>query len=235
MIDFLKEEDMNKKAFTLIELLVTIVVIGMLLSLLLPALGMVREKGRRFLCMNNLRQHGVAWYLYLNDHGQRFHPFVSLEPPYILYPVTFGGKIGTYFTGGWERDWCAKYRVLNPYVDVDVSGPLENWPDVENDPNLELFRCPDDKKPSQEGETIFDYYGCSYWLNPLIRGIILSSITTPTDELYLERDHIEIIPGHGGKGYLSGGNTPVMVLFLDGHAGGPFLEGDLLSNPNPNP
>jgi len=48
------------RGFTLIELLVAISVIGLLMALLMPALNLARESGRRTACASNLRQFGVA-------------------------------------------------------------------------------------------------------------------------------------------------------------------------------
>ena len=62
----------KQKAFTLIELLVVISVIALLLSILIPSLGKVKEHARSTVCQTGLRQYGIAGKLYLIDFDGYF-------------------------------------------------------------------------------------------------------------------------------------------------------------------
>jgi prepilin-type N-terminal cleavage/methylation domain-containing protein/prepilin-type processing-associated H-X9-DG protein len=58
----------TRKAFTLIELLVVISILTLLMAILLPTLQRVRKQARAVACQANLRQWGVAFSMYMNEH-----------------------------------------------------------------------------------------------------------------------------------------------------------------------
>lgn len=67
-------------SMSLVELLVTMSILALLAGMLLPALAMVRERGRTAACMSNLRQIGVAVQTYLDDHQETYPPCVDYVP-----------------------------------------------------------------------------------------------------------------------------------------------------------
>lgn len=98
----------HRRGFTLVELLVVIAIIGVLVSLLLPAVQNAREAGRRTQCMNNLKQLGLA--AQQNLEKLRRFPSGGWGPQWIGDPDR-GNSVKQ--PGGWV------YNLL-PYMEQDA-------------------------------------------------------------------------------------------------------------------
>ena len=57
----------KSRAFTLIELLVVIAIIAILMAVLMPALNLARDQGRKMVCTNNLHSIALANHIYATN------------------------------------------------------------------------------------------------------------------------------------------------------------------------
>lgn len=84
---------MKKKAFTLIELLVVIAVIGILVSILLPALRKAKYQARMLMDKTNLKSLGSAVALYLDQNNGKFFAYPESASEGVLWLTQIGNFI----------------------------------------------------------------------------------------------------------------------------------------------
>lgn len=82
---------MRVRAFTLVELLIVVAIVGVLVGILLPALGGARDAARRTKCLVNLRTLGQAHWLYMMDNQDRIDPNTGRLTQFIDVGLPHGG------------------------------------------------------------------------------------------------------------------------------------------------
>ncbi|MCM8533857.1 MAG: type II secretion system GspH family protein [Lentisphaeraceae bacterium] len=111
------------KKFTLIELLVVIAIIGVLMTMLMPALSNARRSAKRAVCVSNQKQVGIALSSYFGDNDDYY-------PTSNYYDEFIGNKDGT--------DELDSTRILNRYLGT---GSVAQCPSDLGDPLSGMKSC----------------------------------------------------------------------------------------------
>ncbi|MCC7518649.1 MAG: prepilin-type N-terminal cleavage/methylation domain-containing protein [Verrucomicrobiae bacterium] len=192
-----------RKGVTLVEMLVALAILGILVALTAAATSAARSRGRAVRCLSNLRQWGVAFLLYADDHesflprrGQGVQPLWRLDRP---------------------EDWfnaLPPYLGLPPYADLAANS---RRPKAHED---SVFVCPSAEDP---GDDVFLAYGMNMNLSPwnLAQPTRLSDIQEPSKVVALgdaRGDYSSIYPSRQPYSPVARHSGRVNLLFLDGHA-----------------
>lgn len=142
-------------AFTLVELLVVIAIIGVLVSLLLPAVQAAREAARRVQCSNNLHQMGIGVQNYAAAKGS--------------LPLGYGRTIEdaqdatrNFVKTGLFVDILPYMELKNIYDQIDFDFYQSSIPyfrDPMRDATVSTYICPDwsDPQVTLQADTNFEY------------------------------------------------------------------------------
>ncbi len=156
-------------AFSLVELVISVAVVAVLIGLLLPLLTLARSTSLTTVCQNNLRQIGIGYQGYLQDH-ERFP-----SPTGARFGGPEWGYGGVDFVGEQRVPVVSASRPINAYLSTPA---LEDRERV-----AQVFHCPADRGvapgtplPGQPLTwdqdlahiPLFDRFGTSYLANPTL-------------------------------------------------------------------
>lgn len=194
-----KQRLQKRKGFTLIELLVVITIIGILVSLTLPAINGARAAARKVTCLNNMRNVGLAIVNFSSGANSRVPLLVDTNI------VVDSSNPNDHWD---DLSWCT---TILPFLDqvgfrqrwdstasaASVSGASTTNIEFLNAQRFPVFLCPDDQFGTDPGAS-------SYVANI---GYVMSNYNAPDDFTHAANTNLILS---------TGGDTASPVKFATG-------------------
>ena len=166
-----------KTGFTLIELLVVISIIAMLLAILMPALGLVKEHGRTVVCLANMKSLGLAWVLYSGDNdgkligGSTYSLDSKVRADWVYIPPDL-------------RIWGSSTFENHPLTFEQREKTLKDGFMWEYLGNIKSYKCPGDRKGFLRSYCVSNpMNGDAGWDNTPYMVKRMTEINTPSSKL----------------------------------------------------
>ena len=171
-----KTNSQKMRAFTLIELLVVIAIIALLLSIVMPALNLVKKKAASAVCLTNVKNLSLAWFSYQEENNSRIvnpnttnydaDPRVEASG-WVCNPIKANGTN------------CTDQPVTNPVTDEDEIRGIEKGALFVYLKAPDVYHCPaDNQRRSFQGDggKIFRTYSSPRAMKRVKK---FTNITTP--------------------------------------------------------
>ncbi|MFH1881657.1 MAG: type II secretion system protein [Planctomycetota bacterium] len=226
---FLRKESLGLTGFTLIELLVVIAIIALLMAILMPALQRVRKQARGVVCLNRLKQWGLFFAMYAEDHDGRFMEGHTAQPQ----ANRWVSALGDYYK--WDDEFTCCPNATKPWVDENGISEGAEGTDVGVTMAWGYMNQGHWAKPMKGSYGINGYcvdiqpgreprgQAAWYWRGPAVAGAAYVPLFLGAQRYNGVVDSVDDPPAYNGQGWAEGGGGRMLRYCLNRHDG--FVNG----------